>query len=70
MTGSLRKLQRIGSLDIAEAVIAVIGSYLVMNFVQFLAVEGSQVRCWYVTSDDDGPASKITLTFEVDGWLM
>ena len=70
MTSSSRKLQRIGALDIAEAISAEIGSYVDMNFIQFLAVEGSQVRCWYMNSDGDGPAFEITLTFEVDGWSM
>ena len=70
MTGSMRKVQRIGALDIAEAISAEIGSYVDMNFMQFLAVEGSQVRCWYMNSDGDGPTFEITLTSEVDGWSM
>ena len=70
MIGSLRKLQRIGALDIAEAISAEIGSYVDMSFVQFLAVDGSQVRCWYMNSDGDGPTFEITLTSEVDGWSM
>ena len=70
MTGSSRKLQRIGALDIAGAISAEIGSYVDMNFMQFLAVEGSQVRCWYMNSGGDGPTFEITLTFEVDGWSL
>ncbi len=38
--------------------------------MQFLAVEGRQVRCWYMNSDGDGPMFEITLTSEVDGWSM
>lgn len=67
MTGSSRKFQRIGALDIVEAISAEISSYVDMNFMQFLAVEGSQVRYWYMNSDGDGPTFEITLTFEVDG---
>ena len=70
MTGSLRKLQRIGALDIAEAISAEIGSYVDMNFVQFLAVEGGRVRCWYMNSDGNGPTFEITLTSEIEGWSM
>jgi hypothetical protein len=44
MPGSLRKLQPIGALDIAEAISADIGSDADMNFVQFLAVEGVSIR--------------------------
>ena len=70
MTDSSLRLQRIGALDIAEAIGAEIGSYVAMNFMQFLAVEGSQVRCWYLNSDGDGPTFEITLTHEVDGWSL
>lgn len=38
MTASIR----IGALDIAEAIYERIGSYIDMNFVQFLAVEGDR----------------------------
>lgn len=70
MTGSSLKLQRIGALDIAEAISAEIGSYVDMNFMQFLAVEGSQVRCWYLHCDGDGPTLEITLTHEGEGWSL
>ena len=70
MTGGSVKLQRIGALDIAEAISAEIGSYVDMNFIQFLAVEGSQVRCWYMNSGGDGPTFEITLTSDDDGWSM
>lgn len=70
MTGSSRKLQRIGALDIAEAISAEIGSYVDMNFMQFLAVEGSQVRCWYMNSSGDGPTFEVALTSGDDGWSM
>lgn len=35
----MKAQKRIGALDIAEAIAARIGSYVDMNFMQFLAVE-------------------------------
>ena len=70
MTDGSVKLQRIGALDIAEAISAEIGSYVDMNLMQFLAVEGSRVLCWYMNSSGDGPTFQITLTSDDDGWSM
>ncbi|GLK56137.1 hypothetical protein GCM10008170_21560 [Methylopila capsulata] len=70
MAGSSEKLRRIGALEIAEAISAKIGSYVDMNFVQFLAVEERRVRCWYMNSGGGGPTFEITLTFDGDGWSM
>ena len=70
MTGRSHRLQRIGALDIAEAISAEIGSFVSMDFIQFLAVEGGDVRCWYMNCAGDGPSFEITLTLNNGGWLM
>jgi hypothetical protein len=61
---------RIGALDIAEAIHERIGSYVDMNFVQFLAVEGDRIRCWYMNSGGDGPTFEIELVRSGDGWAI
>ena len=53
---------RIGALDIAEAISARIGSYVDMNFIQFLAVEGDRIDCWYMNSGGEGPSFHVNLT--------
>ena len=63
-------LTRIGALDIAEAIAARIGSYVDMNFIQFLAVEGDRVWCWYMNGDGEGPTFEIELHRGSDGWFM
>lgn len=63
-------LPRIGALDIAEAVAERIGSYVDMNFFQFLAVEGDLIQCWYMNSGGKGPSFEIELHRGHDGWLM
>lgn len=63
-------LPRIGALDIAEAIADQIGSYVDMNFIQFLAVEGDRVCCWYMNSDGNGPTVEVELQRRPDGWLM
>jgi hypothetical protein len=59
---------RIGALDIAEALAARIGSYVDMNFIQFLAVEDRRVLCWYMNAEGQGPSFEIELRREFDGW--
>ena len=63
-------LPRIGALEIAEAIAERIGSYVDMNFIQFLAVEGSRVSCWYMNCNGEGPTFAIELHHGHDGWLM
>lgn len=63
-------LARIGALDIAEAIAERIGSYVDMNFIQFLAVEGERVRCWYMSSGGDGPTFEIELHRTSGEWVM
>jgi hypothetical protein len=63
-------LTRIGALDIAEAIAEQIGSYVDMNLIQFLAVEGDRAFCWYMNSGGDGPTFEIDLQRSAVGWLM
>ena len=61
---------RIGALDIAEAIRERIGSYVDMNFVQFLAVEGDRIQCWYMNSGGEGPSFHIELVREGEAWSL
>lgn len=61
---------RVGALDIAEAIHERIGSYVDMDFIQFLAVEGDRIHCWYSNSGGAGPAFHIELTRNDDGWSV
>lgn len=66
----MTSLQRIGALDIAEAIAVRIGSYVDATFIEFLAVEGDRVRCWYTNSGGNGPTFEIDLHRTPGGWLM
>lgn len=61
-------LPRIGALDIAEAISERIGSYVDMNFMQFLAVENDRISCWYMNSSGDGPTYAIEIVRTCGGW--
>ena len=61
---------RIGALDIAGAISERIGSYVDMNFMQFLAVDGDRIHCWYMNSGGEGPTFEIELTRSSDGWSL
>jgi hypothetical protein len=62
--------KRIGALDIAEAIAERIGSYVDMNFMQFLAVEGDRIQCWYMNSGGNGPTFEIEIRRSGDEWLL
>ena len=71
MSGSFKlPVARVGALDIAEAISERIGSYVDMTFIEFLAVEGNRIRCWYMNSGGEGPTFEIDLVRSGDGWLM
>jgi hypothetical protein len=61
---------RIGALDIAEAIHERIGSYVDMNLLQFLAVDGDRIHCWYMSSDGDGPTFHVELVQTGEGWSV
>lgn len=60
--------QRIGALDIARAIYERIGSYVDMNFMQFLAIESDRIHCWYMNSDGEGPTFHIEIVRHGGGW--
>ena len=64
------RMKRIGALDIAEAISERIGSYVDMNFMQFLAVNGNRIHCWYMNSGGQGPTFHIELVQNGGGWSM
>lgn len=61
---------RVGALDIAEAIHERIGTYVDMNFTQFLAVEGDRIHCWYMNSGGEGPTFHIELVRNGGGWSV
>jgi len=61
---------RIGALDIAEAISERIGSYVDMNALQFLAVDGDRIHCWYLNSGGEGPTFEIELVREGSDWAL
>ncbi len=62
--------RRIGALDIASAISERIGSYVDMYSIEFLAVEGDRIQCWYVNADDKGPTFEIEMTRSGVGWAL
>lgn len=61
---------RIGALDIAGAISERIGSYVDMSFIEFLAVEGERIQCWYLNSGGEGPTFEIEMTRSGEGWTL
>ena len=61
---------RIGALDIAEAIHERIGTYVDMNFIQFLSVDRDRIHCWYMNSDGDGPTFHIELLRSGEHWSV
>ena len=59
---------RIGALDLAALISEKIGSYVDMNFMQFLAADGNTVHLWYMNGGGSGPSVEITLTQQANGW--
>lgn len=41
-----------------------------MNFMQFLAVEGDHIHCWYMNSGGKGPTFHIELVLKDGGWSV
>ncbi|MCL6741810.1 hypothetical protein LZ518_11795 [Sphingomonas sp. RB56-2] len=61
---------RIGALDIAGAISERIGSYVDMNFIEFLAVEGERIQCWYHNAGGEGPTFEIEMTRSGQYWAL
>lgn len=61
---------RIGSLDVAEAISERIGSFVSMDFFQFVAAEGNSVTLWYMNSGGKGPTFEVTLHHGGGGWTF
>ena len=61
---------RIGALDIAGAISERIGSYVDMTFIEFLAVEGDHIRCWYMNAGGNGPTFEIEITRSGQEWTL
>jgi hypothetical protein len=59
-------ISRVGALDIAGLIADHIGSYVQMDFIQFVAVEDDIIDLWYMNSGGDGPSIHIQLE-KVDG---
>ena len=59
---------RVGALDIAEVISERIGSYVDMAFMEFVAVEGGCIHCWYMNSGGEGPSFHIQLISSGEGW--
>jgi hypothetical protein len=66
----MTSLTRIGALDIAGAISERIGSYVHGEFIEFLAVEGDRIRCWYMNSGGEGPTFEIELIRAGEGWTL
>lgn len=62
--------KRIGALDIADAIADRIGSYVDMNFMQFLAVDENRISLWYMNSGGKGPTFDIQLTRTGAEWNL
>jgi hypothetical protein len=64
-------MNRIGALDIAEAIASRIGSYVHAELLEFVAVEGDLIHCWYMNSGGDGPTFHVRLRRAPDGeWSL
>lgn len=63
-------LTRIGALDIAAAIAERIGSYVDMNFIQFLAADADRIQCWYMNSGGEGPSFGIELLRTERVWTL
>jgi hypothetical protein len=61
---------RIGALDIAGAIHERIGSYVDMNFIQFLAVDSDLIHCWYMNSGGEGPSFHVQLVRNGSDWTV
>lgn len=61
---------RIGALEIAEALSERVGSYVDLYSIEFLAVEDSRIHCWYQSPVADGPVFQIEMVRDGGNWTL
>lgn len=61
---------RIGALDIANAISERIGSYVDLYSIEFLAVEGTSLHCWYQSPLANGPVFQIKIDRSNERWSL
>ncbi|MEQ5788432.1 hypothetical protein J3454_11065 [Erythrobacter sp. NFXS35] len=61
---------RIGALEIAEALSQHIGSYVDLYSIEFLAVEDSRIHCWYQNPLADGTVFHIEMVRTDSKWSL
>ena len=61
-------ISRIGALAVAELISKHIGSYVDMDFIQFVAVEGDVIDLWYMNSGGEGPSFHVQLQKVEERW--
>lgn len=64
------RLNRIGALDIAGALSERIGSYVDLYSIEFMAVEGSRIHCWYQSPLPEGPVFHVEITRIGEEWML
>lgn len=62
--------ETVSAADVAAAIAEKIGSYVHQDFIQFVAVEANQVKCWYMNSGGEGPSFQIDLDRVESGWAL
>ncbi|QZD89688.1 hypothetical protein K3148_12930 [Qipengyuania aurantiaca] len=66
----MSKVSRVGGLDIAQLISEHIGSYVDMDFIQFVAVEGDLIDLWYMNSGGEGPTFHIQIERVNERWEL
>lgn len=61
---------RIGALEIAEALSERIGSYVDYHSIEFLAVEDGIIHCWYQHPLADSPVFHIEMVRAESEWSL
>ena len=64
------KSDRIGAIDVAGVIAEQMGSYVDMNSIQFLVVQGDRIHCCYQHPANDGPTFSIEMTQRGGEWTL
>ena len=59
--------KNVGSLEIAEIISGIIGSYVHADFFQFVSFDEGVVKLWYHNDSGRGPTFEIDLAVNADG---